>query len=192
MTNEPIQASNNAVQAFAKSFETKHTQDYASDTIKDDDLQKLVGRVTCGSKEMDFEYLQKNPDAKKFSWIMGDDGLSLFLKQSNIQALRSIGLEDRWIRKKLENGKLFRLGVFYRSDACIPTSWDEVFSLIDTYYPKSISIKIRQHADVLKRMNFDEIEARARSSYLRGSSYFEISMSAVNGFSADPRYMSEE
>jgi hypothetical protein len=123
---------------------------------------------------------------------MGDDGLILFLKQSNIQALRSIGCEDRWIRKKLEDGERFRLGVFYRSDKLVPTTWDGVLSLIDKYYPKSISIKIGRHADALKRISFDEIEACARLSHLQGASYFDINELVVNGYSTDTRFMSEE
>jgi hypothetical protein len=98
----------------------KHKQDHANNTIKEEHLKQIAGRVTQGSNREDFEYLQKNRNAKKLAWVMGGDGLILFLKQSNIQALRSLGGEDRWIRKRLEIGRHFRLGVFYRSDQCVP------------------------------------------------------------------------
>ncbi len=76
---------------------------------------------------------------------MSADGLIIFRKKSNIQALRSIGCEDRWIRKKLEDGEHFRLGIFYRSDKCVQATWDGILSLIDKCYSKSISTKIYQY-----------------------------------------------
>jgi hypothetical protein len=91
---------------------------------------------------------------------MGVDGLILFLQQSNVQALRSIGCEDRWIRKKLEDG---------------------ILSLIDKCYSKSISTKIWQHAHTLKQMRF-----------LQGASYFDVNELSINGYSSDPRFISEE
>jgi hypothetical protein len=192
MANTIAPDGNNIIQTFAKIFETRHKEDDANGTIKEEHLQQIVGRVTQGSNEADFEYLQKNRAAKKFAWVMGGGGLNLFLKQSHIQALRSLGSEDRWIRKRLEIGRRFRLGVFYRSDECVPATWDGILSLINNYYPKSISIKIWRHADALKRMSFDEIEARAQLSYLQGTSYYDINELAVNGYSADPRFMSEK
>ncbi|CAF3114030.1 unnamed protein product [Rotaria sp. Silwood2] len=153
----------------------------------------MAGRVTRGSKETDFEYLQKDkPAVKKFAWVMGDDGLSLFLEKLNLEALRSIGCEDKWIRRKLENGEHFRLGIFYRSPECVLATWDGILSLIDAYYPKSISMKVRRHENALKEMDFNVIEAHARLSYLRGASYFDINELAVDGNSSDPRFMSEE
>jgi hypothetical protein len=182
----------NTIEIFAKIFANKDKQDDVSDTINEEYLEEIAGRVTRGSEESHFEYLQKDAGAKRFAWVMGADGLILFLKKSNIQALRSIGCEDRWIRKKLEDGEYFRLGVFYRLDKCVPATWDGILSLIDKCYSKSISTKIYQHADTLKRMSFDEIEARARLSYLQGASYFDIDELSINGYSTDPRFMSEE
>ena len=192
MANVVTPNGSNIIQTFAKTFETKHKQDHANNTIKEEHLQQLAGRVAQGSSEEYFEYLQGNTNEKKFAWVMGGDGLILFLKQSNIQALRSLGAEDRWIRKRLEMGRRFRLGVFYRSDQCVPGTWDGILSLIDNYYPKAISTKIWWHADALKRMSFDEIDARARLSYLQGASYFDVSELSVNGYPSDPRFMSEE
>jgi hypothetical protein len=192
MTNVVASDSNINIEIFAKLFETKHKQDDANITIKEEHLRQIAGRVTQGSNEADFEYLQKDKSAKKFAWVMSGDGLNLFLKQSNIQALRSIGFEDRWIRKKLEDGDFFRLGVFYRSDKSVLATWDRVLSLIDNYYPKPIAVKIWRHAEALKRMTFDEIEGRARLSYLHGGSYFDIDELAVSGYSDDSRFMSEE
>jgi hypothetical protein len=191
MANVIASDDNNIIERFAKIFETKHKQDDVNSTINENDLNQIAGRVTQGSNEADFEYLQKNTD-KKFAWLMGGDGLNLFLKQSHIQALRSLGGEDRWIRKRLEIGRRFRLGVFYRSDQCVPATWDGILSLIDKHFSKSISIKICQHADALKSMSFDEIEARARLSYLQGASYFDVNELPVNGFATDPRFMTEE
>lgn len=68
---------------------------------------------------------------------------------------------------KLEDGEHFRLGIFYRSDPGVSATWDGILSLIDKCYSKSISTKIYQHVNTLKRMSFDEIEARARLSYLQ-------------------------
>ncbi len=164
MANLIAPDSNTTIQTFAKIFEANQKQIGADNTITEEDLRQIAGRATCGSNEAHFEYLQRNHHGKKFAWVMRSDGLILFLKQSNIQAFRSIGFEDRWMRKKLEKGERFRLGVFYNSDQCVPTTWDGVLSLVDNYYPKSISMKIWRHADALKRMSFDEIEARARSS----------------------------
>src|ERR1700728_4339630 len=79
-----VASDSNIIQTFGKIFETKHKQDYANGTIKEEHLQQIAGRVTRGSIEADFEYLQKDKGAKKFAWVMGDDGLILFLKQSNI------------------------------------------------------------------------------------------------------------
>jgi hypothetical protein len=89
-------------------------------------------------------------------------------------------------------GQRFRLGVFYRSDQCVPATWDGIFSLIDQHYPKSISSKIWEHADALKSMTFDEIEARARLSYLQGASYCQVNDLPNDGFFNDPRFMTEE
>jgi hypothetical protein len=52
-------------------------------------------------------------------------------------------------------------------------------------------MKIWRHVDALKRMSFDEIDARAQLSYLQGASYFDINELFVNGYSSDPRFMSE-
>jgi hypothetical protein len=179
----------NIIERFSEIFERKDQADNINSTINEENLNQLAGRASQGSNEADFEYLKKD---KKFAWVMGGDGLNLFLKQSNVRALRSIGCEDRWIRKRLELGRRFRLGVFYRSDQCIPATWDGILSLIEKYYSKSISTKICQHADAFKSMSFDEIEARARLSYLQGVSYFDVSELLVNGFANDPRFMTEE
>ncbi|CAF1004646.1 unnamed protein product [Rotaria magnacalcarata] len=190
---EAVLASDNAVELFTKNFENKHKLGNVSSLISHEKLQQMAGRVTRGSKEKDFEYLQLHgPAVKKFAWCMGGDGLSVFLEKSNLDALRSLGTEDKWIRKKLEDGEHFRLGVFYMSTDCVSATWEGVLSLIDKHYPKSISIKIHRHADSLKQMSFDEIEARARLSFLRGASYFDINESAVGGYSADDRFMTEE
>ena len=180
------------IQRFTKIFYSKDKQDDVNDSIKEEDLQEIGGRVTRSSEEAHFEYLQKDIDAKKFGWVMGGDGLILFLKQSNIHAIRSIGFEDRWIRKKLEDGEHLRLGIFYRSDQCVPATWDGILSLVDKHYPKSISSKILQYENALKTMSFDEIEDRARLSYLQGASYFDFDELSINGYSTDPRFMSEE
>jgi hypothetical protein len=192
MANLVASDSDSIIQTFTKIFYSKDKQDDANNSIKEGDLQQIAGRVTRGSEEAHFEYLQKDIGARKFAWVMGADGLILFLKQSNIQALRSIGFEDRWIRKKLEDGEHLRLGIFNRSEKCVPATWDGILSLIDKHYPKSISSKIWQHADALKRLSFDEIEDRARLSYLEGASYFDVNELAINGCSTDPRFMSEE
>lgn len=193
MANEVVFDSDSAIDLYTKIFNNKDKINNMTVLMSNEQLRQMAGRVTRGIKETDFEFLQKDgPMVKKFAWVMGDDGLSSFLKQSNLNALRSLGCEDRWIRRKLENGEHFRLGIFYKSSDCITPTWDGVLSIIDTYYPKSISLKILRHADALKQMNFDEIEARARSSYLNGASYFDINEAAINGFSDDPRFMSEE
>ena len=155
-------------------------------------LQHLAGRVTRGSTEEYFVHLQKDVGAKKFAWVMGADGLSRFLTQSNLDALRSLGCEDRWIRRKLENGEQFQLGVFYRSDRCIAATWDGIFSLVDAHYSDNISAKIRRHSQALKSTNYDDIEERARLSFLNGASYFDVNEASVHGYSSDPRFMSEE
>ena len=111
--------SDTAIETFVRILRTKRTQDDTSGTIKEEHLQQMAGRITRSSNEADFRYLQRDIKAKKFAWVMGGDGLILFLKQSNIEALRSIGFEDRWIRKKLEDGERFRLGIFCRSDECV-------------------------------------------------------------------------
>lgn len=193
MTTSIVSDDDDAIETFTKLFESKRNRGDIDGKMKIEQLRKMAGRVTRGSTEADFQYLQKDtPSVKKFAWIMGDDGLSLFLERSNLDALRSIGCEDRWIRKKLENGERFRLGVFYKSPQCIVTTWPEILSLIDNCYPKAISIKIRRHEDALKQLTFDDIEERARLSYLRGASYFDINEAAVKGNSTDPRFMSEE
>ncbi len=146
-----------ALQTFVELFERKNQNNIYSDSIHHKNLQQLAGHVTNGSKEEDFAYLQKAGTAKRLAWVIGDDGLTLFLTQSNLQAVRSIGYEDRSIRKKLEDGLHFRLGIFYKSDKCVPATWDGVLSLVDAHYPNSISSKIRRHVDALKKMSFDEI-----------------------------------
>ncbi len=189
MTNFVVADDNNIIERFSKIFEKKDQADDSNGTINEEDLNQLVGHLSQGLNEADFEYLQSD---KKFGWVMGGDGLNLFLKQSNIQALRSIGLGDRQIRKRLELGRCFRLGVFYRSDQCVPATWYGILSLIEKYYPKSISTKICQHADAFKSMTFDEIEARARLSYLQGASYSDVNALPVYGIFNDPRCMTEE
>lgn len=186
MTNDP-----NLIERFSNIFERKNQADDSGGRMNDEDLNQLAGHVTYGSNEVDFEYLEKNRN-KIFAWVFGGDGLKLFLKQSNIEMLRSIGLTEQGIRKKLEMGGRFRLGVFYRSDQCVPATWDGIFSLIDRHYPKSISSKIWENADVLKSMTFDEIEARARLSYLQGAYYFQVNDLPAAGFFNDPRFMTAE
>lgn len=186
MTND-----SNVIEKFSSIFQRKNQADDSGDTMNDEDLNQLAGHVTQGSNQADFEYLEKNRN-KIFAWVIGEDGLKLFLKQSHIELLRSIGLQERGIRKQLEMGRRFRLGVFYRSDQCIPATWDGIFSLIDQHYPQSISSKILQHADALKSMTFDEIQARARLSYLQGAYYFQVNDLPSNGFFNDPRFMTEE
>ncbi len=41
-------------------------------------------------------------------------------------------------------------------------------------------------------MSFDEIEARAQLSYFQGALYIDIDELSINGYSTDPRFMSEE
>lgn len=81
----------------------------------------------------------------------------------------------------LENDEHFRLGIFYRTDEYVPNKWDGVLSLVDSHYSKSISMKICQHRDAFKQMSFDEIETRARLSYLQGASYFDVDILSING-----------
>ncbi|CAF3560563.1 unnamed protein product [Rotaria socialis] len=191
MTSETASKKDNTIELFTKIFENKLGN--ADGLISNEQLQQMAGRVTRGSNEEDFEYLQiYGPTVRKFAWVMGGDGLSVFLEESNLDALRSIGYEDRSTRRILENGQHYRLGVFYKSTESVSATWEGVLSLIDTYYPKPISIKIRRHSDALKRMSFDDIEARARLSYLRGASYFDVHGFAVGGHATDPRFMSEE
>ena len=195
MTNSDLPGSRQTIiQRFAKIFQDKSiSRSHINDFINDAELQQIAGRVTRGSQEAHFEYLQKDPlSAKKFAWVMGDDGLKLFLERSNLEALHSIGFEDRWIRKKLDDGEYFRLGVFYRSEKCVLGTWNGVLSLIDSHYPKTISTKVCEHADALRTVTYDEIEARARVSYLGDASYFDIDEMGVDGHSNDPRFMSEE
>lgn len=191
-TNTSQLANDTAVQTFADIFKRKNQLNVGSDPINHELLQHLAGRVTRGSQESHFVYLQKDRAAKKFAWVMGDDGLVLFLTQSNLDALRSIGCEDRWIRKKLEDGEHFRLGIFHKSKECVPATWDGLFSLVDRHYSENISSKIRRYAQELKQTSYDEIEARARISYLGGCSYFEVNEMGIDGNSTDPRFMSEE
>lgn len=181
-----------AVERFVEAYENKAEDGTGKLLTNDDYLRHLAGRVTRGSSEDDFLYLQKDASAKKFAWVMGEDGLSLFLMRSNLEALRSLGCEDRWIRKKLENGEHFRLGIFHRSDKCVPATWDNVFKLIESDYSETISGKIRKHIQALKTKSYDEIEEQARLSYLAGASYFDVNELSVHGYSTDPRFMSEE
>lgn len=176
---------NESLDLFVELFKQKNNQNLLC-------FQQLAGRVTRGSKEEHFIYLQKNRDAKKFAWVIGDDGLTLFLRYSNLQALRLLGHTDQWIRKRLEEGEHFRLGIFPRSDRCVLATWDGVLTLIDQYYSSHISQKVRQHIETLKQMTYDEIEARARLSYLNGASYFDVNELAIDGYSNDSRFMSDE
>jgi len=41
-------------------------------------------------------------------------------------------------------------------------------------------------------MSFDEIETRARLSYLAGASYSDVTQLVIDGNTSDPRFMSEE
>ena len=180
------------IQKYAYFLERKGKEGYGSSPIPEEHLQEIAGRASQGSTEEHFEYLQKIWMGRKFAWVMSGDGLTLFLRYSNLQALRALGCDDRWIRKRLEMGRHFRLAVFYQSNQCVPATWDSIFSLIDKYYSKSISMKVSRHADELKQMSFDEIEARARLSYLQGASYFEVNELPVDGHINDPRLMIEE
>jgi hypothetical protein len=79
MTRASCLENNVALQTFVKIFESKDKYDVNSNSIDHEQLWQLAGRVTRGSKEAYFVYLQKDAAAKKFAWVMGDDGLSLFL-----------------------------------------------------------------------------------------------------------------
>jgi len=182
-----------ALEKFTDIFERKNRNEIINDSIDVECFRQLAGRVTRGLKEEHFTYLQKNRTVKKFAWVMGADGLILFLREpSNLQVLHSLGFEDVWIRKRLEDGEKFRLGIFPQSDQCVPATWDGIMTLIDRYYSNNISNKVRQHIETLKQMTYDEIEARARLSYLNGASYFDVNELAIDGCSNDPRFMSDE
>lgn len=180
------------IEKYAYFLERKGKEGYGNCPIPEEDLQGLAGRASQGSTEEHFEYLQKIWMSRKFAWVLGGDGLALFLKYSNLEALRAIGCDDVWIGKRLQAGRRFRLGIFYQTDQCIPATWDGIFSLIDKYYPKSISTKIFRHADALRQISFDEIEDRAKSSYLQGMSYFDVNEIPMDGDTLDPRVMIEE
>ncbi|UJR12633.1 hypothetical protein I4U23_016808 [Adineta vaga] len=173
MANQDALYDEDIIERFSTSLQSKDQSDSGENPISEEELNMLAGRASQVS-------------------IIGGDGLNLFLKKSNIQALRSLGSEDERIRKKLEGGRHFRLGVFYRSDQFFPAAWDGIFSLIEKFCPKSISTKVCQHADALKSITFKEIEDRARLSYLRGKSYFDVSQMCVKGIVTDSRYMTEE
>lgn len=192
MTNVVQSDGIDIIQTFANFLEMKDKEGYIDSPMKEEHLQEIAGRASQGASEADFEYLQKFWTEKRLAWVMGGDGLVLFLKHSNVQALRAIGLEDRWMRKKLEMGGRFRLGIFYQSDQCVLGTWDGVLSMIDRFYSKSISTKILQHADALKQMSFKEIEARAKLSYLRDVSYFAVNELPADGVLDDPRFMTEK
>ena len=173
MANSVVTSDENIIEKFANIFQWKNdnSDGVCEQVLSEKELDMIAGRATQGLTDVDFENLQKD---KKFAWVLGGDGLDLFLKKSNIEALRSIGCEDRFIRKKLEDGRHYRLGIFYKSEQCALATWDEALSLIDRYYSKSFSTKICQHKDAFKSMTFDEIEARAKSSYLNGKTYFKV------------------
>lgn len=74
------------IETFAKVFQNKDKQDDVNDTINEEYLQEIVGRVTEGSEEAHFQYLDKDVGAKQFPWVMGADGLILFLKKIKLSS----------------------------------------------------------------------------------------------------------
>ena len=162
MTDGITLDNNFTIETFEKSFNNKDKRLDAYNTVNEENLHNIVGRVIRGSEEVHFTCLEDH--ANKFAWVMDGDGLIRFLIQTNIEALRAIGFEDQWMQMKLEDGERFRLGIFYRSDQYVLGTWDGIFSLIDNYYSKPISMKICQYRDALKQMSFDETETRARLS----------------------------
>ena len=48
------------IPTFANIFQNKDEQDYVSDTINEQYLQEIAGRVIRGSEEAHFQYLQKD------------------------------------------------------------------------------------------------------------------------------------
>jgi hypothetical protein len=159
-------------------------------------LSHLLGRVTYGTTNSDpaLEHLQRDGPLRPYAWVMGADGLQLFLQSPNhLEALYKIGFERDWIARKLEDHNVFMLGVFPVSDKLqpVPATWDGVFDLVRRAYPDSVSRKVLQHADKLRTVPFEEIERQAMESYLKGATYLTVNETAVNGISRDPRFMDE-
>lgn len=129
---------------------------------------------------------------KQFAFSFAEDGCLVFLEENPVDALRSLGYEDKFIAKKLDNRELFRMGIWARNyTVAKQATWDGIFDLVKSSFPEVAPIVLR-HADALKTRSFDDIEAEAKAGFLRGASYFDINEAAVKGFSPDERYVTAE
>lgn len=153
-------------------------------------LSRLSGRVCRSRNDEGFRTLHPDGEMiKPWSWVIAEDGLRMLLSQATILAsFRRLGFTDSWVRAKLENGERFRLAVFPRTQAVLAT-WDGIISIASEHYPASVRDKVLSCAEALRTTPFAAIEVRAKSTYLDGSTYFEINEAAVGGRSDDPRYI---
>ena len=160
-------------------------------------LARLGGRATKGTAGSDqFTWLNSDGAIQRTAFAMAGDGLAVFLNEPRlIDAMRTLGWEDRWIRRKLEDGKVFKLGVFPLRGSATPATWDGVIEMIGMAFPESVADKVRRHAAALRSTAFETIEAEARKpgGFLGpDSTYFDVNETKTSpGKSDDPRFMSE-
>ena len=155
-------------------------------------LEGLAGRVCRGAPSSATAFETLHPDGlaiKPYSWVLGEDGLRMLLDGDDSTATRlgKLGFSDFWVRKKLQDGEVFRLALF-PAESAQEATWDGVLRLVDMGFPPAVGAKVHAHAEALRSTPFEQIEARAKAGYLQGASYHEVN--ELGHATDDARYMS--
>jgi len=154
-------ADSNYIESFVNAFQS-------GEFLTEDEVGPICGRITCGIREEHFEKLGSS-GWQPYSFVMDREGLSMLTSTKSIaEKFLTIGFTMQWIRKKLNDGFVFKLSIFPESEAT-PATWDGIFSLIQTTYP-GLYEKCLKHRVALENTSFEEIQAQCP---LENFSYFE-------------------
>ncbi len=107
---EEDQLAREAVEAYTAALNERlqnpgrKEEEYSTPLPTPAQLARLGGRATRGDLgSTQFEWLHTDGAVQRVAFAMAGDGLEVFLRAPRlIDAMRTLGWEDRWIRKKLE------------------------------------------------------------------------------------------
>ncbi len=161
-----------AVRLFEEAFAKKDHKAPLPDAV----VNRLAGRVTRALPhriEADLAHLQRRPD-KRFAWLVGGDGLNKMLEcEQHMDILALVGFKRDWVEARLNEASVFKLIVMPAFET-YPATWSGLFALVRSAVPTNLAAKILRHEDALRTTPFAEIEAKAKSSFTRGLTFFEV------------------
>lgn len=122
------------------------------------DLTGLYCRVSRGLIEDDYSQTLQNP-ARRLSWISGHETLRKLVGMSHLDILFNQGFTSEWIQVQLNDKRIFKLIVFsLPQDEVKIATWDNIFKLLEKFYPEIDSSIWSRYSKQLKEMTFEEID----------------------------------